>query len=57
MAEQFRQRFVHERRFGFRPQRVTKLSFDHAERTLVDKYHQIYKPLPLFDWAEKENTD
>jgi hypothetical protein len=27
-------------------------------KQLVHKYHEIYKPLPLFDWAEKqENAD
>jgi P63C domain len=27
-------------------------AYDEFE-TLVDKYHQVYKPLPLFDWAER----
>jgi hypothetical protein len=26
-------------------------------KVLVDKYHEAYKPLPLFDWAEKEHCD
>jgi hypothetical protein len=25
-------------------------------KKLVDKYHEVYKPLPLFDWAEKEGN-
>ena len=30
-------------------------TYDEFE-TLVNKYHHPYKPLPLFDWAEKHNA-
>jgi hypothetical protein len=29
-------------------------TYDQFEK-LVNKYHEPYKPLPLFDWADKEN--
>jgi hypothetical protein len=31
-------------------------TYDEFEK-LVNKFHEPYKPLPLFDWAEKENKD
>lgn len=35
--------------------RMSKTSDEFEE--LVDKYHPPFKPLPLFDWADKENKD